>query len=237
MKKSKRALSALISLLIAATAFAAFPVGSNAASTVGSKYVTYKNYVKNVTVGERKVFSGKFRYPVLTSKSTVAQKLNKHFKKLAEKNVEHFASIAEDDYNNGRIYGNNVYSYNTVVKLMYNAGGKYSFRLVEMNYCGGAHPAHNTVGMTYNKTTGKRFANSALTRYTPATLKNKIVYKIKKEIEKYPTKYFSNALQTVKQRPLNKFNCWLAGSSLHVYFNNYDLAPYMAGPTDIKIKL
>ncbi len=216
------------------------PATVSAASKTGKKYVTYKKITKNIKKDGITILKGTAKYPKLTAKSKAAKKVNSYFKKTVTKIVKNITKAAKDDYaGNGKenfTRFNTWYSFDVNIKLTYNAKGKYSFKMVDYEYWMGAHGYTAITGHNFSKSTGKRVSNSKLTQYSGAELKEKIVSALEKEINKEPKKYNSNALESVKQLSVNKFNIWLKGQKIHVMFNQYDIASYAAGPTELTIK-
>lgn len=237
----KKVLSIILSLTMLLSAASVLAVPASAASKTGKKYVTYKTISKKVTKKGTAILKGKAKYPQLKSKSKAAKKINAYFKKTVKKIIKNINKTAKEDYARDGLKNfkqfNSCYDFDVNIKFTYNAKGKYSFRMSDYEYWMGAHGYTAVTGHTFSKTTGKRISNAKATKYSGAQLKEKIVAAAEKTINKEPSKYYSNALESIKDMKVNKFNTWLQGEYLHVYFNAYDIASYAAGPTDLKIKL
>ncbi len=216
------------------------PASVCAASKTGKKYVTYKKITKNIKKGGITILKGTAKYPKLKSKSKSSKKINSYFKKTVNKIVKNITKAAKNDYaSNGTETFDRTkswYTFDVDIKLTYNAKGKYSFKMVDYEYWMGAHGYTAITGHNFSKSTGKRVSNSKLTKYSGDELKEKIVSALEKEINKEPRKYNLNALDSVKQLDVNKFNIWLKGKKIHVIFNQYDIASYAAGMTELTIK-
>ncbi len=226
-----------ISILFSVTAILSVPATASAASKTGKKYVTYKTINKNIKKNGTLILKVKAKYPHLKSKSKAAKKVNKFFANQIKKDIKEIKKLAEKDYSNINKNSSDYYKYNENIKLTYNKKNKYSFKSNCSGYTGGVHGYSSVTGYNFSKQTGKKIPNSKLTKYSDKALKKKIVNKVKAKINKNPKNYFDNALQTVKNCKINKFNVWLDAKYLYVYFNEYELSSYANGPTQIKIKL
>ncbi len=243
----KKLLSIILTLtmLFSVATVLAVPTTVSAASKTGKKYVKYKKINKNLKKEGTLIFKSKAKYPQLKSKSKAAKKVNNYIKKEVKKHTDNIEKMAKSDYsNNGLSFFKNLSSFQTVcyyvcevdVKFVYNAKGKYSFKMSEYTYALGPHGERSVKGYNFSKKTGKKISNSKLTKYSGKKLKQKIVSAVKKKINANPQNYYNDALQIVKNTKINKFNIWLKGKYIYVYFSQYELSVYAVGPTQIKIK-
>ena len=213
----------------------------SAASKTGKRYVTYKGYSKNIKKKGTYILKGKVKYPKLKSKSKAAKKINKIIKKKIKSftlKIESMAKkeYAENGFKNFKIFLS-PFQYNVNYKLTYNKKGKYSFRISQYSYTMGAHGYEHVEGCTFKKSNGKKISNAKVTKYSGEKLKSKIVSKMEKKIAEEPAKYYTWAVNTINNRDINAFNIWLKGKYAYVHFDPYDISSYVAGPTEIKIKL
>ncbi len=237
----KKLLSIFLSLTIILSTAAVFSVSASAASKTGKKYVSYKTVNKTIKKQGVLILKGKIQYPVLKSKSNAAKKVNKKIKNNVKKFADNIISMAKNDYSaNGVTNFTRTgwhYEYKVTAKLTYNANGKYSYRISYYGYTMGAHGNETVAGFTFKKSNGKKLSNAKTTKYSGSELKEKIVNKMEKVINNEPTKYYTTALEGIKNLDVNKFNIWLKGKYVYVHFNPYEIACYAAGPTEVKIKL
>jgi hypothetical protein len=243
----KKIISTLLTLtmLFSVTTVLAAPATASAASKTGKKYVAYKTVNKKIKKEGIIIYKSKAKYPQLKSKSKAAKKVNNYIKKKVKNQTDNIEKMAKTDYSyNGISFFKSLSSFQTVyyyicdvdVKFVYNAKGKYSFKMSVYNYALGAHGETLVSGLSFSKKTGKKISNSKLTKYSGKKLKQKIVNAVKKKIDANPQNYYNDALQIVKNKKINKFNIWLKGKYIYVYFNQYELSVYAVGPTQIKIK-
>lgn len=230
MKKTTKLTTLILAVMMIAAVFAAAPVEAGAKSVTKTVKAS-KSYKYN----GREYFKYEFKYDKLTAKSAAAKKVNKSIKKAVDGARERIYTMAKSV--KGDKNANLPLFVKVSVKLTYNKKGIYSFKYTESNYSGGAHGYYFSAGFNYSKKTGKKLSNSKLTSYSAKTLKTKIYNKLKKLDEKTPGRFFTGAVDGVKNRKLKEFVFWLEGNNLHVYFAPYDISPYMAGDTELKIKL
>ena len=232
--KSKKILSIIIAVVMAASVFAALPATASARQALEYK-TGKKSYSENgVTYVKLTV-----KLPKLTAKTKAAKKINTYFTKLKnkyKKEAKRLVSSAKSDYKDNPEYFNS-YSITLKAKLMYNKNGVYSFKIVNGTYTGGAHPNSFVKGVNFISKTGGKLSVSKLTKYSPSALKSKIIKATCKKIDKNPKLFYNDAKTTVRNTKLNSFNCILKGDYLYVVYQTYELAPYAAGPIKVKIKL
>ena len=239
----KKLLSIFLSLtiLLSTAAVLSVPAFVSAASKTGKKYASYKTVSKTIKKEGVVILTGKIKYPVLKSKSKAAKKVNKKIKKYVTSYADDITKMAKDDYSyNGTKSFKTTgwrYQYDVKAKFTYNKNGKYSFRVSYYGYTLGAHGYEQVEGYTFKKSNGKKISNAKVTKYSGKKLKSKIVSKMEKKIAEEPAKYYTNALDVVKNLDIKKFNIWLKGKYAYVHFNPYEISSYVAGPTEIKIKL
>jgi hypothetical protein len=239
----KKLLSVFLSLtiMLSTAAVLSVPASVSAASKTGKKYASYKTVSKTIKKEGVLILTGKIKYPVLKSKSKAAKKVNKKIKKYVKSYADQITKMAKNEYsNNGtknfKTTGQH-YQYDVKAKFTYNKSGKYSFRISYYGYTMGAHGYEHVEGCTFKKSSGKKISNAKVTKYSGEKLKSKIVSKMEKKIAEEPAKYFTWAVNTINNRDINAFNIWLKGKYAYVHFDPYDISSYVAGPTEIKIKL
>jgi hypothetical protein len=121
--------------------------------------------------------------------------------------------------------------------------GVLSTWITSENYTGGAHGFHWIKPFTVNMKTGESYDTMGSLFVDAQAGKKLITDKIIAEIKKQPDNYFPEAVQTVKDKN-GDFNFYLDGKNLVVYFDLYDITPYVAGIpvfkfplTDLKTKI
>lgn len=122
-----------------------------------------------------------------------------------------------------------------LVPLLYESFFDYSSNedvlstyLTNYNYTGGAHGMTYLSPFTVNLKTGECYSTLGSLFTEPEAGKKQITEKILAQIKENPDEYFPEAQETVQEKN-GDFHFYLEGDDLVVYFDLYDIAPYVAG--------
>lgn len=229
--KIKKILGLSMAAVMAVSVLASMPASAKTSVSYSPISKTYKSDGKDM-------LKLSIKTPKLGGSSVGVKKINAYFKKSAKKTVKEAKKMlvaAKEQYKSTPKFFNN-YMLKSSAKLVYAKKGKYSFKVSSMSYSGGAHGGSYLGGITFDKS-GKKLPLSKMTKYAPADLKNKIVKATNKKIDKNPDLFFPEAKNTVLKKSLNKFDAFLKDNYLYVVYQEYELAPYAAGKTIVKVKI
>lgn len=96
------------------------------------------------------------------------------------------------------------------------------------NYSGGAHGTHGITAFTVNTKTGEFYTALSSLFSDAQTGEQKITDQILTKINAQPDAFFPEAVQTVKDKK-GDYLYYLNGGTLVVYFELYELVPYVGG--------
>lgn len=95
-------------------------------------------------------------------------------------------------------------------------------------YTGGAHGANTRYAFTVNTKTNENYKMLSQLFQEDIGYEKILTENIIQKVNKAPDTYFDNAVETMKN--LNgKFDFFIDGNELVIYFNQYDIAPYSSG--------
>ena len=162
----KKTISLIMSLIILTGALIVFP-STITASAKAYKYVTT---TKNYKIDGKIIFKLKLKRAKLTSKSRGAKKVNKYLAKQQTKLKNQYWKWAKEAYYRGE--ENFPRNYNSKITLTYNKSGKYSFKMLDSGYTGGAHGWSEVKGYTFKKSSGKKISALSVIKNRTKFLKN-----------------------------------------------------------------
>ena len=162
-------------------------------------------------------------------------KLAKSIKSYSEKELKSFmyewkelANIAKDE--DMKIYPN-LYALYTDVKVQGYSKRNISLSSTTSENLGGPHPNHFKSFVTYNKKTGKKVSLKNVAKCSNKNFNQKVINRLN---QKYKSNLFFDSYKSdIKKYKFSKYNFYYKKNKLHIYFNQYEIAPYAMGPIDI----
>jgi hypothetical protein len=169
-----------------------------------------------------------------------AAMINDYFENLKEKYRDGFESELNDLSTDENVTGPAASGRFLDVSFQteYNRNGIISFFITEGSYQGGAHDSTAIKSETFDLRNGVRIAADNLftveeSEYT-RLIKDYIIREMDRNAQKEEMPYFENYKELVEST-YNKEAFVLTENGLRVYFQIYDLAPYVAGPIQFEI--
>lgn len=163
---------------------------------------------------------------------SAAEKLNKEIQKIS---VDGIADVIQQGKElEGSAAAGHLYFTSFFDSFL--DGDVLSVWVYSENYTGGAHGFRWVRTFNVNIKTGETYETPGALFKDPQAGTKLITDKILADIKRHPELYFPEAAQTVKD--LNgKYSFYLDGQDLIVYFQLYDIAPYVAGIPEFKFPL
>lgn len=171
-------------------------------------------------------------YPEITgmTDSKFQENLNKEIENKVTDFVKNVEKAAKDSYDS---LEKMVNYYECMVSYKYNINGSILSIIMEYySYLGGAHGITLRESMNIDTEKGVKLQLKDLFK-DKENYKQYILKNINSEISKNPENYFSPKLDTFKE---NNFYLDEDGN-LVIYFNQYEVAPYVAGIVEFKMPL
>ena len=197
-------------------------INPNAVSIESKNINVYKDWVKIDA-----------NYPQIDGMADTAfqDKLNKDIKNKIDVFAFNIEKQAKDNYDALKKTGN--FHYEGMVSYKYNINGAILSIIMEYySYLGGVHGAALRESINTDTKKGSEMQLKDLFK-DKANYRQYILKNINDEIAKNPENYFSPKLDT-----FNESNFYLdENGNLVIYFNQYEIAPYVAGIVEFKMPL
>lgn len=186
------------------------------------------------------------KYPQFKSEehSMFLKELNRFYRNKAidysKNNIMQLYRMAIDDYKYSVAQGFPVHEYEAIIdyKVTYNKNCILSLYFDQYEYTGGAHGNTIRYSDTWNVKIGKRMP---LSSFFPKNMnymeyiEKSIVSQINSQIEAGNSYYFENSKELVHDT-LKEDNFYLEGENIVIYFQQYDIGPYVMGILTFPIK-
>lgn len=153
-----------------------------------------------------------------------AEQLNAKIRKVSDDGIEGLKQSTKDL---GDTAGSDSLFYQSYFDYSLNAG-VLSVWINSDNYAGGAHGFRWIRSFTVNTKTGEFYSSLGSLFLKPEEGKKQISDKITAQIKSSPDLYFPEAVQTVADKK-GDFPFYLDGGKMTVYFDLYEIAPYVGG--------
>ena len=223
----------------------------NDLETILNDSALYKyNVIERFSISKADTTSIFFSYPELTEKTPLADSLSKLIL-LGITSGENSAPSIEA-YADSFIYNYELFSkemqatmpwyMNLEVKIEHNSPNVFSIAAYEDEYTGGAHPNGYVIYTNLNRKTGKTISLSDI--FKSGTLKtlNTIAEKLFREQNEIASnsKLEDEGYFVFNEEKLGTFsinnNFLLTKDGIQFYYNTYEIAPYVVGPSSVFIK-
>jgi hypothetical protein len=193
----------------------------------------------------RPVFIYEINYPIFstTCASGTAHKVNRYYLakagELESRCRNELFSQAVSGLGNRPLYPSPFpsYTFSSDYKITYNFMCTTSLYSDQYSYMGGAHGATIRNSETWNFKDGKQMT---LQHFFPdqEDFKEKIIENIEQQIsekeEKNPETYFDNYRELLREN-FHPENFYLTPEGIVIYYQQYELAPYVAGIQEFKL--
>lgn len=209
--------------------------------TVFQKTLKDTMYYNNIPV-----FIYQINYPCFTTTcSTVsAENINNHYIYDAEQTEAYCRTVLYPQALDSARYLQpaspfNSYTFEVTFKITFNAGCFTSLYLDTSMYMGGAHGQTKRKSDTWDFKTGKRILLRDICRNTPdylPKLQKSIAGQIKERLQTEPGSYFDD-YEMLLQKSFNPNSYYLTPNSFVIYFQQYDIAPYVSGLPEFSFPL
>ncbi|QIB70046.1 DUF3298 and DUF4163 domain-containing protein [Aminipila butyrica] len=133
----------------------------------------------------------------------------------------------------------NSYTFDVDFEITYNAGCFTSLYMDTSMYLGGAHGQTKRESDTWDFKTGNRLFLSDLCPNTPdylSKLQTSIINQIRKRLQESPGSYFDD-YETLLRDSFNPNSFYLIPNGFIIYFQQYDIAPYVSGMPEFSFSL
>ena len=169
--------------------------------------------------------------------------INRYYKKSALEYKKYILttilSAAISDYKNSIKNGYPIHEYEVmqVYTVTYNQSCTISLYMDRYEYMGGAHGITQRSSQTWNTQSGRQLQLKSLFQCNEnyiSDLKNEIIMQIKEQIEAGNNYYFDNYEELV-MKTFNPKSFYLTPKDLVIYFQQYDIAPYVSGIVEFYI--
>ncbi len=172
---------------------------------------------------------------MLNGSKDIENKINSKIQGDIDKFIDKIRTQAEQDAKYNKANGYDVVKYiaNSDYKVTYNKGNILSIIVDLYSYTGGAHGNTTRISYNFDLNTGnigtiRDFVGQDV------NYNEKIINYIKNEINKNPNMYFKEAITSLNAIPYNQ-SFYLTDSGIVIYFQEYAIAPYVAGISEFKI--
>lgn len=155
---------------------------------------------------------------------SAAEKLNAMIKKVSDEGIAEVKKIAEEGRDSpvpGPLFYLSFFDYSLNSDVL-------SVWVTSENYTGGAHGLRWIEPFNLNIKTGEFYDTPAALFRNPEQGKKYLTEQIIDKIQKEPDGYFPDAVQTVRNKN-GDFSFWIDGQNLVIFFDLYDIMPYVAG--------
>ena len=176
-----------------------------------------------------------YKPQVVLDNKEVEEKINNKISKAISSFEEEIVGLAKKD--NEFYLANKLEPRQYVIFVNYivtkNSDNILSITLSLYSYLGGAHGSTKDISFNFDTRTGN---NGSLKDYfgNNSSYKDIILNNIKKTVEENPEMYFKEAVDKLTDVPYNQ-KFYLTNDTLVVYFDEYAIAPYVAGIVQFKI--
>ena len=169
--------------------------------------------------------------------------INKYYEKSALEYKKYILTTMQktaiEDYENSVKNGYPIHEYEALQTYMvtYNQSCTLSLYMDRYEYTGGAHGITPRQSQTWNTVNGKQIRLKSLfpdNKNYIFDLKKEIILQIQEQIEAGNNYYFDNYEELVNQT-FNPKSFYLTPKALVVYFQQYDIAPYVSGIVEFYI--
>ncbi|WP_242939748.1 DUF3298 and DUF4163 domain-containing protein [[Clostridium] polysaccharolyticum] len=182
------------------------------------------------------VFHAFYSFPQFTSTFTQSAAMNTFYLDKYFTDYKKIASL-RDLAVTGTIPLNTSYAYDHTFEITYLSSNFISILENTYEYAGGAHPDSYYEAHTFSLNTGKQLSLSNLFLSSKANTEKTIKNFLIGEIHSKPDEYDSNAIDIVKNMPLESFHFYIKEGNVIIFFNPYEIAPYASGLVKFKYEL
>lgn len=211
------------------------PQEEDRASEVKEEERTVEIKEKVISYSKDYVSTNIYKPQVVLENKDIEEKINNKISQAISSFEEEIVSLAKKD--NEFYISNKLEPKQYVIYINYivtkNSDNILSITLSLYSYLGGAHGSTKDVSFNFDTRTGN---NGSLKDFfgNSSSYKDIILNNIKKTVAENPEMYFKDAVDKLKEIPYNQ-KFYLTKDSLVVYFDEYAIAPYVAGTVQFKI--
>lgn len=193
------------------------------------------NYIINAYHKNTETFHGYYSRPKFPNTFHNAEILNQFYQDQFYQGYQEMKQIRNSSSENF-LAPDVVYAYDHTFEVTFIS--KHVLSILENTYIfsGGAHPDIINDAHTFSLLTGKEITlKDIFFLYTDAEKKLKEF--ITKHILQNQEDYFLDAKKTIQEMPLEKFKFYIDRNGIVVFFNPYEIAPYVRGIVEFVIPM
>ncbi|WP_177214758.1 DUF3298 and DUF4163 domain-containing protein [Anaeromicropila populeti] len=178
-----------------------------------------------------------YQSPILKDNTSAVQSINYFLEMQKAEALLQEKSLLADSVEFNKYYRTIPFESQTIIEITYNQNNLISFLKTNFVYAGGAHPNTTRSSYTFSLTTGEQVNLINITKKKPFEIKQAIINIFLEKIKKNPEQFFPEAINTIENTPLSDFHYYINDNGIIIYFNPYEIAPYVAGFVEAKLDL